>query len=268
MKELYICIFEKFNLSLQETNIFDYNNQEESTVAKLQKAFSYFKSQSRDEKIMFMQFMRNLQRAGEQYSAALNTQKVLAQRPASKPFVFISLHNLNVMMIADPTQQLYSFICVQASSESAALADYASAMARSYSVDIARDRCTFFGDCRIMTAPGAMTDCAVVFYTLTQGELAVIEAENKQTVFKNVNDPALLFHSSFVCVSPFVSSIQAFIQRSKNLVTRTKSDSAPVRLAEKSAELVSEIEKAELNERLRDFERSLDDVLRKYNLLN
>ena len=267
MKELYICIFEKFNLSLQETNIFDYNNQEESTVAKLQKAFSYYKSQSRDEKIMFMQFMRNLQKIGEQYSAALNTQKVFSQRSASKSYVFINLHNLSVMMIADASQQLYSFVCVQSSNDASALNDYASIMARSYNVDIDKERCTFFGDCRIMSAPGVLTDCAVVFYTLSQGELTVIEAENKQTVFKNVNDPALLFHSSFVCVSPFVSSIQAFIQRSKNLITRTKSDSAPVKLSEKSAELVSEMEKAELNERLRDFEKSLDDVLRKYNLL-
>lgn len=269
MKELYVCIFEKFNLSLQEVNFFDYNKQDEVLTNKMQKAFLYYKTQSRDNKMMFMQFCRNLQKLGEEYSTDLNKKKFAVEsRPRQRSYVFINIYNLNIMLVQNMQEKLFSFICIQSNTDTVALNEYVSIMSSNYNVDIVKERCTFFTTCQIMTGPRELNECGIVFYPLTLGEFKMLETSREDTSFKNVNDPMLVLSTNFICVSPFVSSINNYIKEATNIMTRKKSESAPVKPIDLPIEDFSEDEKDLLNQRFRDFDRSLDNVLKKYNLLN
>lgn len=269
MKELYICIFEKFNLSLQEVHLFDYNKQDEVITSKLQKAFSYYRAQSRDDRIMFMQFCRNLQRIGEEHGYALNKQKLALERSsAPRPFVFINVYNLNVMVVQNKREQLYSFICVQNASERGALDEYAGILRQSYGVDMDKGRCAFFGNIKSRAQSKTTGDCGVFFYPLTLGEFKILETSREDTLFKNINDPMLVLGDQYAWVSPFVPSINLYIQEVKALMTRKKSESAPAMISEEPGAPVDDAEKKLMVDRLKEFDKSLDDILRKYNLLD
>ena len=252
MKELYICVFQKFNFSLQDVNFFDYNRQDESITNKLQSAYSYYKVQSKDDKIMFMQFCRNLQKFGEEYSSQINTQPFFTeQRETPKPFVFINIHNLSIMLVQNPVEQLYSFICINSTNAQRAVSEYADIMNAGYGIGIDKDRCTFFGNCNMMIDENQPTECGVYFYPLTLGEFKILENSRSDTVFKNVNDPMLVLSNYFICVSPFVVTINTYIKEMSTLITRKKSESAP--LLTSGDVVMCGVERDALTERLRNF---------------
>lgn len=265
MKELYICVFQKFNFSLQDVNFFDYNRQDESVTNKLQSAYSYYKTQCKDEKIMFMQFCRNLQKFGGEYSSQMNTQQMFAeQREAPKPFVFINIHNLSIMLVQNPAEQLFSFICINSTSGQRAVNEYADVMSAGYGIGIDKDRCAFFGNCNMMIGEGQSTECGVYFYPLTLGEFKIFEGSRSDTVFKNVNDPMLVLSNHFIYVSPFVATINTYIKEMSTLITRKKSESAPMLTS--GEVVISGLERDALTDRLKNFELELDGILQKYNL--
>lgn len=268
MKDLYICIFRKFHLSLQEINQFDYSKQGEALTNKMQKAFSYYKTQSRDGKIMFMQFCRNLQRVGDEHNTMIIKQKLVAEsRPATKSYVFVNLYNLNLMLIHNNQKNLFSFICIQSNNDSVALNEYSALINSTYNIDIEKGRCNFSGSCQMLTAPEVISEYAVVFYPLTLGEFKILETSRNDTIFKNVNDPVLALSNHYICVSPFMSAINGYINKAKNIMTRRKAESAPVKPVNMPSKPLSDDEKDELAERLKQFEKSLDGILEKYNLL-
>lgn len=268
MKELYICIFEKFNISLQDAQLFDYNRLDDATTEKLQRAFSYYKAQSRDGQIMFMQFLRKLQSFGEQHSARVNAGRSVVGVHALRNYVFIAVCEERVMLIEDAQQQLYSFICLPSASGYDATCQFATLMANNYSINVDKGKCASTSECSVVSGPGVFTNCTLVFYRMSTGERDIIVANTNNVVFKNAEDPALLFGSSYVCVSPFVSAINLFVRNAKNIVTRHKSISEPVKPSAQVTEVITDEEKSGLHQRLKEFEKSLDEVLRRHNLLN
>lgn len=264
MKDLYICIFQKFNLSLQDVNIFDYNKQDEASTNKLQAAYSYYKSHSRDEKLMFMQFCRNLYKHAEAHSALLNKQLIDEQREVARPFVFICIYNLSIMIVEHKAEQLFSFICINSSNGQKAVNEYCDIMASGYSINIDKERCAFFGDCRMVMGENHSTDCGVYFYPLTLGEFKILESSRDDTVFKNVNEPILMLNNQYICVSPFISTINTYIKDRTASIVRKKSESAPAKT--NSNEIVPEEEKDAMTIRFREFEQELDNILKKYKL--
>lgn len=268
MKDLYKCIFKKFNLSLQEINLFDYNRQDEVITNKLQQAFLYYKTHSRDAKIMFMQFCRNLQKVAEEFSMELNRRgDVKETKIYTKSYVFINIHNLSIMLLQNKQEKIYSFICIQSISDVLALNEYASIMRKTYNIDIEKERCTFFGSSHIVSGHSEATECITVFYQLKAGEFRLLENVSDDTIFKNINDPILVLSSNFIYISPFMKSINQYIKDVNNIITRKKSESAPVKPVNLPVEVLSDEEKSELTGRLKEFEKGLDDILKKYNLL-
>lgn len=267
MKELYLCIFRQFNITLNEINFFDYNQKDETVRDKLQKAFAYYKKQSKNENIMFMQFCKNLQKVGKEYLTKRGSIAYAPmQLPQKKTFIFICLYDIQLMTVKLGTQQ--NFVYADGYSVYDAVQEFSRKMRNDFGVVINKDKCHFYTECCLFNnlANGYRT-FPICFYSLKQEDYECLERKSRSVQFTHAFDPILTIDPAYVNVFIFMDIVKKYVRSVKKLMTRKKSGSLPVRLTEKTIKAVVEEEKKSyLDDRLKQFEDKLDGILAKYDL--
>lgn len=271
MKELYLCIYRQFDISLSETNFFSFSQQNTPLQNKLQKAFLFYKQQSGDNRIMFMQFCRNLQTIGKEYSAEQNNCGFV---PLTKKYVFVCLMDMKLMTVRNGPS--FSFICLEARFDKEAITLFQTYLQRDHGIETEKNRCKFYKEV-CMTKNGVMApsrsnktsqnNFSLYFYSLSSSDYRKLVVKERQVKFVHLFDPMLLVDPTFYPVTIFVELIRKYAKSAKKVMGRKKSNSEPVRLGKILLESVDELERKErMEKRLEEFERGLDGILNKYGL--
>ena len=213
-----------------------------------------------------MQFCKNLQKIGKEYSRR-ESQKDLLPRlvQAEKSFIFIGLYNMSVLLLQSSTQP--TFIYVKGETDEEALTNFSDQMKTNFGVGISVESCFFFNECIFFNNPQSFSKYKIFFFHLNGDDFDLIRQKERKVLFKHIYDPHLSFEPEFAGVKGFLALIRQYVNNMSGIVTRKKSESAPIKVVEEKMVKSEEKEKKDIiTNRLKEFEKQLDSILSKHNL--
>ena len=261
MKNLYIGIINRFNISPCELSSFDLARSSPQLLEKVQSAFAFFKERCGTE-VTFMQFSRTLEKVGREYGHCLNQGSF--QPLTHRPFIFVAIYNMKVLLIRQ--NNMYSVTMVTGFNRQNAVNQFRSKIQSDLGV-VLKGKCSKFKGCCWLEFNGVTTPTEIFVCPLSESEFREIEQNGNDVAFRHLYDPCVMFNPFFsnqLC--GFIAKVEKSVKRKAEFVVKKPIKEQVEKIKEEKVEggkAVAAVEGlgSKLEGRFGEFERRLDSIL-------
>ncbi len=257
MDNLFNEIIEKFDLRTRNLKIFDYDDQNGNSMSKLQLAYDFYlkKNDNKRNELLFMQFIKKLEKYIKKRKSDQNAQK--KRNNSKRVYFFIAVDvKTEELMLMDTTlkgQKNYrSFFGLEAKNDDLAIATFKNLMKQNFQLEISQGEFQKFNQSN-PNHNGCFNIPILMFYHFNKSLLLKqLEKIDSKLHLINYKNPIIYLDSKFLAISNYIPYIEYYFKQvlpqQNKIQIRQKSRSAPKMVAFETFWELSDTEDSEIDD--------------------